>query len=281
MTSMVGKCAATSGLAMRQERQLTHKGKMAQQLTRRTVLLGTALVAASGATWLGWRMRSNPLKNQEPEVNQRLAQRLSLLGARLGDPIFIRLFKLSSNLELWVQPGGTGPFVKFHDYPICAFSGELGPKEQEGDHQAPEGFYRVEASQLNPNSRHHRSFNLGYPNAFDRSHGRTGSYLMIHGGCSSVGCYAMTDASIAEIYALAATYLTRAPRAQEKSPHIFQVHAFPFVLSDQALATFGQKYPQWHSFWRDLQKGYLAFNRTQYPPIITVENQRYVVEAKG
>ena len=90
--------------------------------------------------------------------------------------------------------GGEGrPLRRFATYPICLWSGRLGPKLREGDRQAPEGFYTVSAEQLNPNSRWHRSFSLGFPNAFDQAHGRTGSFIMVHGGCPSIGCYAMTD----------------------------------------------------------------------------------------
>ena len=91
-------------------------------------------------------------------------------------------------------------FERFATYPICRWSGRLGPKFREGDRQAPEGFYTVDAEQLNPNSRMHRSFNLGFPNAYDQAHGRTGSFLMVHGGCASIGCYAVTDPAVDEIW---------------------------------------------------------------------------------
>ena len=113
-------------------------------------------------------------------INAQMNQLLLPLGATVGDPIFIRLFKHEAAMG---TAQGEGPFIRFKTYAICTFSGVLGPKLQEGDRQAPEGFYSVKASQL---------FNLGFPNAYDRAHGRTGSYLMIHGGCSSIGCYAMT-----------------------------------------------------------------------------------------
>lgn len=120
-----------------------------------------------------------------------LDTRLAAAGLSLGAPVFMRVFKREFELELWMQRDDT--FQRFAVYPICSWSGRLGPKLVEGDAQAPEGFYTVDAKALNPASRWHRSFNLGFPNAYDRSHQRTGSLLMVHGGCSSIGCYAMTD----------------------------------------------------------------------------------------
>ncbi len=111
-------------------------------------------------------------------------------GVAMGVPVYVRIFKLEHELEIWVEKDGR--FVRFATYPICLWSGRLGPKLKEGDRQAPEGFYTVDAEQLNPNSRMHRSFSLGFPNLYDQAHGRTGSFLMVHGGCASVGCYAVT-----------------------------------------------------------------------------------------
>ena len=119
-----------------------------------------------------------------------------------GAPIFVRIFKEESELEVWKQRDD-GRFYHFKTYPICNWSGDLGPKVQQGDKQAPEGFYTVAKYQMNPNSQFHIAFNLGYPNAYDQAHSRTGDFLMVHGKCSSAGCYAMTDALIEEIYALA------------------------------------------------------------------------------
>src|SRR5246127_3973031 len=112
-------------------------------------------------------------------------------------PILGRLFKEESELEVWKQDT-TGRFALLKTYPICRWSGELGPKIREGDRQAPEGFYPITPAQMNPTSAYYLSFNTGYPNAYDRSLGHTGSELMVHGDCSSRGCYAMTDEQIAE-----------------------------------------------------------------------------------
>lgn len=117
-------------------------------------------------------------------------------------PILVRLFKEEAELEVW-KKDSSGRFALLKTYPICRWSGELGPKIREGDRQAPEGFYTVTPGQMNPNSHSYLSFDIGYPNAFDRAYGRTGGDIMVHGDCSSRGCYAMTDEQISEIYALA------------------------------------------------------------------------------
>ncbi len=139
---------------------------------------------------LGWPLPGTP---DLAQLNERLAGK----GLARGNPVFIRIFKREQELELWMKKGGS--FVLFASYPICRYSGELGPKRQEGDFQAPEGFYSVARAQLNPRSSYRRSFNLGFPNLYDAANGRTGSFVMVHGACMSAGCYAMTDPVIDEI----------------------------------------------------------------------------------
>ena len=197
-------------------------------------------------------------------------ERLQAKGLQLGAPIFIRIFKLESELELWIEKDGR--FQHFATYPICLWSGRLGPKFREGDRQSPEGFYSVTKEQLNPNSRWHRSFNLGFPNEFDRAHGRTGTFLMVHGGCLSIGCYAMTDAVVDEIWRLVTAAL-------DKGQGAFQVHSFPFRLTERNLEM-RRGYP-WAAFWTDLKKGYDAFERTKVPPTVSVCDGRYVVAEAG
>ena len=146
---------------------------------------------------------TNPRSQQaETRVRDALTAELTALGAYWGAPLYLRIFKASDELEVWVEAGAR--YQRLRTWPICTWSGGLGPKLRQGDGQAPEGFYEVAAPQLNPSSRFHLSFNLGYPNAFDRAHGRTGDYLMVHGNCVSIGCYAMGDAAIEEIYTLVA-----------------------------------------------------------------------------
>jgi len=192
---------------------------------------------------------------------------------RFGAPLYVRIFKREGELELWLRDGenaGKGKYVLFRTYPICRYSGTLGPKRREGDAQAPEGFYSVAPAQLNPSSNFHLAFNLGYPNAYDRIHGYTGSALMVHGNCVSIGCYAMGDAAIEQIYTLASAAL-RAGQNQ------FAVHVFPFRLSDAALAE--QHGAPWFEFWRELKPAYAVFERTRVPPQIEVEGGRYQIRA--
>jgi murein L,D-transpeptidase YafK len=204
-----------------------------------------------------------------PDLAQ-LDQRLAAHGVALGVPIYIRIFKLESELELWFQKDGR--FVRLASYPICLWSGRLGPKLREGDRQAPEGFYTVSAEQLNPNSRWHRSFNLGFPNAFDQAHGRTGSFLMVHGGCLSIGCYAMTDPVVDEIWRLVTAAL-------ENGQERFAVHVFPFRMTERKLRL--RRGQQWSSFWADLKKGYDLFEQAKLPPLVSVCKGRYMFEPGG
>ena len=197
-----------------------------------------------------------------------LSGRLSANGVRLGAPIFMRIFKREFELELWMQRDGR--FHRLATYPICRWSGWLGPKMKQGDHQAPEGFYTVDAKALNPNSRWHRSFNLGFPNAFDQASARTGSFVMVHGGCSSVGCYAMTNPVIDELWQIVTAAL-------DGSQKRFQVQVFPFRMTDANLEPY--KDNAHAEFWRDLKTGYDLFDAGNLPPRISVCGKRYTFEA--
>ena len=196
----------------------------------------------------------------EPPLRTELTQ----LGLEFGAPVFVRIFKQEKALELWVE--SRGRFQRFKTYDICVYSGGLGPKLRTGDLHSPEGFYAVGPENLNPLSQRHLSFNLGFPNAYDRMHGRTGSFLMVHGGCSSIGCYAMTDRSIEEIFTLAAAALRAGQRR-------FPVHVFPFRMTQDNLAAHGAS--PWAGFWANLKAGYDSFERTGRPPKVRVRNRRY------
>lgn len=188
-------------------------------------------------------------------------------GMDQGAPIFVRIFKEESELEVW-KAREDGRFYHFKTYPICNWSGELGPKRAKGDRQAPEGFYRVATSQLNPNSQYYLAFNLGYPNAYDRSLRRTGGSLMVHGKCKSAGCYAMTDALMEEIYGLAR-------EALKSGQETFEVHAFPFRMTTANMARFRNN--KNYGFWRTLKQGYDFFEKFRIPPAIAVCEHRYMV----
>jgi len=189
-----------------------------------------------------------------------------LLGLKAESPIMLRIFKEESELEVWKR-SGQGQYALLRTYPICKWSGELGPKLEEGDRQAPEGFYTIKPGQMNPWSNYYLSFNLGYPNAYDQSHKRTGSYLMVHGACSSAGCYSMTDEIIADVFALAR-------EAFDGGQEAFQVQAFPFRMTDEKMAEHAAS--PWYPFWQNLKEGYDAFERDKLPPKVSVCGQRYL-----
>jgi murein L,D-transpeptidase YafK len=200
----------------------------------------------------------------QARVAPRLGREMDAAGLRLGAPVFLRITKQPAELELWVEQSVGGAFVKFRTYPICAFSGAPGPKLRVGDGQAPEGFYAVGPGRMNPASAYHLSFDLGYPNAYDRALGRTGSALMVHGNCVSIGCYAMGDAAIEEIWtAMAAAF--RAGQA------FVRVHAFPYRMDAPALSD-----PRNQPFWANLKQGWDRFEQTKRPPDVSVTGGRYV-----
>lgn len=200
-------------------------------------------------------------------VAPALIRDLGKKGLTYGAPVFVRIFKEEKALEVWMKQAEA--FELFRTYDIVAMSGRLGPKLREGDRQAPEGFYFVTPSRMNPNSRYHLSFNLGYPNTFDRTHGRTGSALMVHGSNASVGCFAMTDAKIEEIYALADAGLRNGQR-------FFRVHCFPFRMTKGNMKKHRQS--KWTPFWENLQTAYDLFEKTKQPPDVLVRNKNYVFE---
>lgn len=202
-----------------------------------------------------------------PVSGANLAQ-LTSMGSSIGAPMMVRIFKQSSELEVWKQ-GRDGSYRLLKTFAICTFSGSLGPKIAEGDRQAPEGFYTVTPGLMNPKSALYLSFNLGFPNKFDRVHGRTGSNLMVHGDCSSAGCYAITDDGIKEVYALAReTFAAGNPS--------FQVQVFPFRMTDENLAA--QSASPHYAFWKNLKQGYDRFEATKRPPTWDVCEKRYVFD---
>jgi len=196
----------------------------------------------------------------------RLQVELEEKGMSLGSPVFIRIFKSTAKLEMWVQKGTT--FELFRTYDICRFSGRLGPKEKTGDYQAPEGCYFVKSRAMNPQSKFHLSFNLGYPNAYDRHHKRTGSALMVHGSCVSIGCFAMGDDNIEEIWTLCT-------KALERGQSYFRVHCFPFELTETNLTRYSSS--EWHDFWTNLKEPYDYFETHKVPPNVVVRDGKYAV----
>jgi len=184
-----------------------------------------------------------------------------------GSPIFIRIFKKSKELEIWVKQ--KSKFKLFKKYPIYYFSGTLGPKLKEGDKQAPEGFYYVTEKKLNPKSRFHLSFNIGYPNSYDKHHERTGNLIMVHGNKVSIGCFAMTDPLIEEIYTIAHS-------AFENGQEYFRVHVFPFHMTKGNMNKYDKS--KWIKFWENLKVGYDYFEKKHLDPEVTVKDGVYVFE---
>ena len=211
--------------------------------------------------------RSDRSEAAAKRVRPQLEVALRAKGLRWGAPVYIRIFKQENQLELWIDDGKR--FKIFKTWPICKFSGALGPKLKEGDGQAPEGFYFVPRSRMNPRSRFHLSFNLGYPNKYDRAHGRTGSALMVHGNCVSIGCYAMTDARIEEIYSLCDAALMNGQR-------FFRVHCFPFRMSEANMRK--HQNSKWIKEWQNLRVGYDWFEKTKRPPNVEVRGKRYTFD---
>jgi len=199
-------------------------------------------------------------------------QMLSLIESKQmdkGSPILVRIFKQEAELEVW-KLNQDGQYALLKTYPICRWSGKLGPKRKEGDRQAPEGFYSITPAQMNPQSNYYLAFNTGYPNAYDRAWGRTGSELMVHGDCSSRGCYAMTDEQIQEIYALARESFFGGQKE-------FQLQAFPFRLT--ALNMAKHRNDPNFAFWKMLKEGYDHFEATRQEPKVAVCEKRYVFDA--
>jgi murein L,D-transpeptidase YafK len=197
------------------------------------------------------------------------AQTLSLMqtkGMSQADPILIRAYKKEAEMEVWKRDG-SGQYALLKTFPICRWSGQLGPKTKQGDRQAPEGFYAITPGQMNPNSAYYLSFDTGYPNAFDRANGRSGNYLMVHGTCSSAGCFAMTDASMAEIYALAREAFSGGQRA-------FQFQSYPFRMTAQNMAKFRND-PN-APFWKNLKEGSDYFEALRQEPKVGLCGTKYV-----
>jgi len=200
------------------------------------------------------------------EITPGIEQALKEKDLELGAPVFIRIFKLPGQLEVWLEKQGR--YHLFKTYPICSYSGYLGPKLHEGDWQSPEGFYRVSPAQMNPHSSYHLSFNIGYPNDYDTLLQRNGGEIMVHGGCSSMGCFAMGDHRMEEIYALAHFAFLNGQEA-------FDIHVFPFPMTNENMNKF--RFSPWIGFWKNLRDGYTAFEQTRQVPVIRAEQGTYLI----
>ena len=235
------------------------------------VLMASAVVAAIcalGGCYTqdgGYDIPSRAAKELSPEMEAELAHK----NMPKDSPILIRLFKAESELEVWKQDT-SGRYALLKVYPICRWSGDLGPKKVEGDRQAPEGFYPIAPGQMNPNSNYYLAINTGFPNAYDKANNRHGAFLMIHGDCSSRGCYAMTDEQIGEIYSLGREAFLGGQKE-------FQIQAYPFHMTPANLARHRNN-PNF-AFWKMIKEGYDHFEVSHKEPRIDVCDRRYVFDA--
>jgi murein L,D-transpeptidase YafK len=243
-------------------------------LIRRSLLraLITSAALGAGALLAGCNsdeisLASNAKANQP--VPPKLITEMTEKDMDLQSPILVRLFKQEAELEVWKQDR-SGRFALLKTYPICRWSGDLGPKVREGDRQAPEGFYAISPAQMNPQSAYYLSFNTGYPNAYDKALGHSGSQLMVHGDCSSRGCYAMTDEQIAEIYSLGRESFFGGQKS-------FQLQAYPFRMTPLNMAKHRNN-PNM-PFWKMIKEGYDHFEVTRQEPKVDFCEKKYVFDA--
>src|SRR5213594_1051939 len=233
-------------------------------------LLASAAIAAT--LLLAGCDTDNPspsLRSLQPLSAQMVAE-VERLNMSKESPILVRLYKEESELEVWKEDRN-GDFALLKTYPICRWSGELGPKIKQGDRQAPEGFYTITPGLMNPNSSYYLAINMGFPNAYDRANGRSGAFVMIHGDCSSRGCYAMTDEQIGEIYALARESFFGGQKS-------FQIQAYPFRMTPLNMAR--HRNSPHMAFWKMLKQGYDHFEVTRREPKVEVCEKRYVFDAE-
>ena len=224
--------------------------------TARAVLVGLALLVPLGAA-------AN--ERSEAPIPAAVLALMKARGTSAAAPLLIRSYKKEAELEVW-KMAADGRYVFLKTYPICRWSGQLGPKRHAGDRQTPEGFYSVGPRQMNPNSHYYLSFDTGFPNAYDKAHGASGSALMVHGICSSAGCYAMTNPQIGEIYAIARDAIAGGQKA-------FQVQAFPFRMSAANMARY--RLDANIDFWRQLKEGADRFDASGEEPVVGVSGGRY------
>ena len=236
----------------------------------RALLACAAIAAQMTLAGCGGGTPATSGRHMQP-LSERMLATLKAKNMEKDSPILLRIFKEEAELEVWKQDD-TGRFALLRTYPVCRWSGELGPKIKTGDRQAPEGFYTITPGLMNPDSSQYLAINTGFPNAYDRANSRTGAFLMIHGGCSSAGCYAMTDEQIAEIYALA----REAFFGGQKS---FQLQAYPFRMTPLNMAR--HRNSPHMAFWRMIKEGHDHFEVTHLEPRVDVCEKRYIFGAES
>jgi murein L,D-transpeptidase YafK len=232
-----------------------------------SAVLAGALALAGCYGEEGYQLPTRAMKELSPEMLTLLNQK----NMPKDSPVLVRVFKEESELEVWKQDT-TGQYQLLKVYPICRWSGDLGPKKVQGDRQAPEGFYSITPGLMNPNSNYYLAINIGFPNAYDKANNYSGAFLMIHGDCSSAGCYAMTDEQIGEIYSLARESFLGGQKE-------FQIQAYPFRLTAANLARHRNN-PNM-PFWKMLKEGSDHFEVTHLEPKVDVCDKHYVFDAQA
>jgi murein L,D-transpeptidase YafK len=236
--------------------------KLVSRLFPRVAFVALAALALGACEDAKYRTTSN--KHNVP-LTPELYSLMSQNGMRRENPVLIRSFKKESEMEIWKQTSA-GDYKLLKTYPMCRWSGQLGPKKREGDRMAPEGFYPITPAQMNPNSSYHLAFNMGFPNAYDRQLGRSGNFLMVHGACSSMGCYSMTDDQIQEIYAL----VREAHNGGQRS---VQMQAMPFRMTPENMAK--HRLDSNIAFWKNLKEGSDIFEATRREPQVAACSGKY------
>ncbi|MGE3646406.1 MAG: L,D-transpeptidase family protein [Beijerinckiaceae bacterium] len=231
------------------------------------MFLAAGLAVTLGACDQDEGLRSGRAYQPIPEQTLSLMDKI---GTTKFSPVLLRAFKKESELEVWKMKAD-GTYALLKTYPMCRWSGQLGPKRREGDRQVPEGFYHITQRHLNPNSAYYLSFNVGYPNAFDRANKRTGSLIMVHGACSSRGCFSMTDEQIAEIYAVVREAFSGGQKA-------IQMQSLPFRMTPNNLAK--HRLDKDYSFWKNLKEGSDSFEVSKLEPKVMVCNRKYVFNSE-
>lgn len=226
-----------------------------------------AILSFAGADTLPTSSRSDAAVER---TLPQLTRDVERAGFEVGAPVYLQINKSEATLSAYLERDD-GTYMHFRTWPVCAASGTLGPKIKQGDKQAPEGFYTVAPPQMNPASSYHLSFNLGYPNAYDRARGYTGNYLMVHGNCVSIGCYAMTDAGIDEIWTLIEA-------AFDGGQSSVPVHIFPFDMTAANLQAYAGN--QHAAFWRSLAPAWAHFQNTALVPNVSVADGNYVLSGE-
>ena len=207
-------------------------------------------------------------RSQQPISSATLAK-MEALDTTPSSPTLIRTYKKEAELEIWKMKSN-GEYALLKTYPMCRWSGQLGPKKREGDMQVPEGFYSIAPGQMNPTSHYYLAFNVGYPNAYDRAYGRTGGNVMVHGVCSSAGCFSMTDEQVADIYAIARDLFSGGQRE-------IQLQSYPFHMTAENMAKF--RLDPNIDFWKNLKDGSDHFEVTKTEPSVRVCGKHYVFDA--